>query len=189
MLVDRDNAIDELERQINSAEAVSSHGGSMISAPSVKSIKPVLPPKKLNWYRPIKGDLIDELIAKHFNALSRPMPIKRLGDGFYIFGSRKIYVKLLAGRLVVRVGGGFMSINEFMEQYAEMEMQKVLQMMENGTFNIEDFEGTGKLSTDLSTTPSKLYLFHRYVQRETERADRHKAEAAQLHLRTLSDYF
>jgi hypothetical protein len=53
------------------------------------------------------------------------MPIKRLGDGNYIFGTRKIYVKLITGRLVVRVGGGFMSIEEFLSQYAEMEMSKV----------------------------------------------------------------
>lgn len=99
-----------------------------------------MPDKRaLAWYRPIKGDLIDELIAKHFNALRQPMPIKRLGDGNYIFGTRKIYVKLISGRLVVRVGGGFMSIEEFLSQYADMEMNKVRQMIENGTFNFDDF--------------------------------------------------
>ena len=67
------------------------------------------------------------------------MPIKRLGDGNYIFGTRKIYVKLISGRLVVRVGGGFMSIEEFLAQYADMEMNKVRQMIENGTFNFDDF--------------------------------------------------
>ncbi len=69
----------------------------------------------LAWYRPIKGDLIDEMIAKHFNSLREPMPIKRLGDGNYLFGAKKIYVKLISGRLVVRVGGGFMSIEEFLQ--------------------------------------------------------------------------
>ena len=99
-----------------------------------------MPDKRaLAWYRPIKGDLIDELIAKHFNALRQPMPIKRLGDGNYIFGTRKIFVKLISGRLVVRVGGGFMSIEEFLSQYADMEMNKVRQMIENGTFNFDDF--------------------------------------------------
>jgi hypothetical protein len=32
-----------------------------------------------------------------------------------------------------------MSIDEFLEQYAEMEMNKVQQMIENGTFNFDDF--------------------------------------------------
>jgi chromosome segregation ATPase len=109
ILNDRDNMIDELERQISERiEVQSSHSAAVASVRSLK------PKKKLNWYKPIKGDLIDELIAKYFNAMSRPMPVKRLGDGFYIFGTRKIYVKLLVGKLVVRVGGGFMSIDEFM---------------------------------------------------------------------------
>ncbi|TNV86962.1 hypothetical protein FGO68_gene12735 [Halteria grandinella] len=134
MLQDRDNMIDELERQISDrVEVQSTHSAAVASVRSLK------PQKKLNWYKPIKGDLIDELIAKYFNALSRPMPVKRLGDGFYIFGTRKIYVKLLVGRLVVRVGGGFMSIDEFMEQYASMEMEKVLQMISHGNFSIDEF--------------------------------------------------
>lgn len=82
---------------------------------------------------------MDELIAKHFNALRQPMPIKRLGDGNYMFGTRKIYVKCISGRLVVRVGGGFMSIEEFLGQYADMEMTKVQLMIDNGTFNFDDF--------------------------------------------------
>ncbi len=32
-----------------------------------------------------------------------------------------------------------MSIDEFMEQYGEIEGEKVRQMIENGTFNIDDF--------------------------------------------------
>lgn len=71
--------------------------------------------RRPEWYRPIKGDLVDELIAKYFNALKNPLPVKRLGDGNYVFGTRKIFVKLLQNGLVVRVGGGFMSIEEFLE--------------------------------------------------------------------------
>ena len=67
------------------------------------------------------------------------MPVKRLGDGFYIFGTRKIYVKLMQNRLVVRVGGGFMSIDEFMIQYSQMEFQKVELMIERGNFSIDNF--------------------------------------------------
>ena len=67
------------------------------------------------------------------------MPVKRLGDGFYIFGTRKIYVKLIQNRLVVRVGGGFMSIDEFMIQYSQMEFQKVELMIERGNFSIDNF--------------------------------------------------
>ena len=73
------------------------------------------PKKRPDWYRPIKGDLVDEIMAKYFNGLQYPLPVKRLGDGFYMFGTKKIYAKLIAGKVVVRVGGGFMTIVEFMD--------------------------------------------------------------------------
>ena len=68
-------------------------------------------------YRPIKGDLVDELIAKYINQMQIPLPVRRLGDGNYIFGTKKIFAKILNGKLVIRVGGGFMSIDEFFECY------------------------------------------------------------------------
>jgi len=41
-----------------------------------------------NVYKPVKGDLIDELFAKHLNACGLPIPVKRLGPGKYMFGTR-----------------------------------------------------------------------------------------------------
>jgi len=58
------------------------------------------------------------------------VPIKRLGNGYYIFGSKKIFAKIMNGKLVIRVGGGFMVIEEFIATYADQEMQK-LKNMEN----------------------------------------------------------
>lgn len=54
-----------------------------------------------------------------------PIPIQRLGDGFYLFGSKKIYAKVINGKLVIRVGGGYMVIEQFIETYAEEEMAKL----------------------------------------------------------------
>jgi len=34
-----------------------------------------------------------------------------------MFGSKKIYAKIINGKLVIRVGGGYMSIDEFMFYY------------------------------------------------------------------------
>jgi len=42
---------------------------------------------------------------------------ERLGGGFYMFGSKKIYAKIMNGKLVIWVGGGYMSIDEFMKHY------------------------------------------------------------------------
>ena len=35
------------------------------------------------------------------------VPIRRIGEGFYLFGTRKIFAKVLNNKLVVRVGGGY----------------------------------------------------------------------------------
>lgn len=50
------------------------------------------------------------------------MPIKKLSDGYYLFGTKKIYAKVLNGRLIIRVGGGFVVIEEFIKQYADKEL-------------------------------------------------------------------
>lgn len=36
-----------------------------------------------------------------------------------MFGSKKIFCKIINGKLVVRVGGGFMAIDDFMKQYGQ----------------------------------------------------------------------
>jgi len=51
------------------------------------------------------------------------VPIKKLSDGYYLFGTKKIYAKVLNGRLIIRVGGGFVVIEEFIKQYADKELQ------------------------------------------------------------------
>lgn len=52
------------------------------------------------------------------------LPAKRLGGGYYTLGSKKIYCKILNNRLVVRVGGGYMAIEQFVEQYGKGEAEK-----------------------------------------------------------------
>jgi len=85
------------------------------------------PPKvpRKDWYKPIKGDAVDELMAKYLNDMKFPLPVKRLGEGYYNFGTKKIYAKIMQGKLVIRVGGGFMSVEEFINTYAEFEITKV----------------------------------------------------------------
>jgi hypothetical protein len=70
-------------------------------------------------YNAMKGDLVDELLAKYINLAQCPVPIKRLGNGYYLFGTKKIFAKIMNGKLVIRVGGGFMVIEEFIAAYAD----------------------------------------------------------------------
>lgn len=48
----------------------------------------------------------------------------RLSEGNYTIGTKKIMCRIVNGRLLVRVGGGFMSIEEYLEQYGKGEAGK-----------------------------------------------------------------
>ena len=82
-------------------------------------------PPAVERYRAQKGDLVDEMLAQYINIANCPVPIKRLGGGFYLFGLKKIYAKIMNGKLVIRVGGGYMIIEEFIQSYAEAELHKL----------------------------------------------------------------
>jgi len=68
---------------------------------------------------------VDELLAKYINSMEVAVPVRRIGEGFYLFGTRKIYAKVLNNKLVVRVGGGFMSFTEFIDTHAMVELKKI----------------------------------------------------------------
>ena len=68
-------------------------------------------------YRAMKGDMVDEIFGSYINNMEFPVPISRLGNGQYMFGTRKIFAKIVNGQLLIRVGGGYMGIEEFMGYY------------------------------------------------------------------------
>jgi len=80
-------------------------------------------------YVPEKGDMIDNAVADFINTGADVSRLKLLfireTDGVYQFGSKRVYVKLEGGRILIRVGGGFLTIDEFIEQYAPLEMEKL----------------------------------------------------------------
>jgi hypothetical protein len=65
------------------------------------------------------------LFAKHLNACGIFITIKRLGPGKYLFGTKQIMAKIINDKLVIRVGGGYMSAEEFINTYGPMEMLKL----------------------------------------------------------------
>jgi len=86
--------------------------------------------KATSNYKAIRGDEIDELLANFLSIAGCPIPIWRLGEGFYMFGTRKIYAKIINGKLVIWVGGGYMIIEKFIETYAEAEIEKLKRIAE-----------------------------------------------------------
>jgi hypothetical protein len=41
--------------------------------------------------------------------------MERLAEGTYMWGTKKIFAKIMNNRLIIRVGGGFMNIDEFIK--------------------------------------------------------------------------
>jgi len=101
VLRDKNQVIEGLEKTLSQ------------KAPKVEKPKPFVPtpppPKPAGKYKAVKGDEVDELLAQYINDWNITLPIRRLGDGYYLFGTKKIYAKVMNNKLVVRVGGGYMS--------------------------------------------------------------------------------
>lgn len=50
----------------------------------------------------------------------------REGEGVYQFGSKKIYIKVEQDKILIRSGGGFISIEEFLNLYSQREMDGIM---------------------------------------------------------------
>lgn len=61
-------------------------------------------------YKPVKGDPIDETLAKTINEKRINLPIERIEAGKYLFGTKSVQAKLVGDKVVIRVGGGWMSV-------------------------------------------------------------------------------
>jgi hypothetical protein len=49
----------------------------------------------------------------------------RESEGVYTFGSKKIAIKIEQSCIKIRVGGGYLSLDEFLDQYTVVELDKV----------------------------------------------------------------
>jgi len=79
-------------------------------------------------YNPISSDAIDVTLSDFINLHpDRPhlkLLFKRVSEGVYEFGSKKVTMKLENNYLKVRTGGGYLTIDEFAEQYLPIELNK-----------------------------------------------------------------
>ncbi|KAF2074016.1 hypothetical protein CYY_004667 [Polysphondylium violaceum] len=57
-----------------------------------------------------------------------PPNFQRIDHGSYLFGTKKISTSILAGGLVVRVGGGFMKFEDFVKKYGKIETIKIIKL-------------------------------------------------------------
>lgn len=96
------------------------------------------------------------MLSHYINQTNCPVPIRKIGNGFYLFGTKKIYAKILNGKLVIRVGGGFMIIEEFIATYADAEMNKLSKLTEEQLLELE--KKTQEMQTSINPT-AKLSMY------------------------------
>lgn len=88
------------------------------------------------YYPGVKSDNIDVELARFINSNPERPALKSLfireQEGVYSFGTKKTNIKIENGKLKVRVGGGYLSIEEFVDQYLPIEYDK----WGNGTFTM-----------------------------------------------------
>lgn len=106
-------------------------------------------------YTPVKTDAIDCKVAEYINwSTARPALrslFTRENEGVYQFGTKKITIKLDANdRLMARVGGGYLNIDEFVDQYLPLELEKIgTKMADYRTSYVPEIVRQGR------TSPSK----------------------------------
>ena len=49
----------------------------------------------------------------------------RESEGVYQFGTKRVSVKCVKDKIEIRVGGGFLSLDEFLDQYTPAELEKL----------------------------------------------------------------
>lgn len=81
-------------------------------------------------YVPVKEDPLDVKMAEYINNYPDRAKLKimfmRESAGVYAFGTKRINVEVMQDRIKVRIGGGYLSIDEFIDQYTSPEVEKQL---------------------------------------------------------------
>ena len=85
------------------------------------------------------NDEIDKKLGEFLNKNKVPIKFIRTAEGCYCFGSKNINVKIMNFKLVVRIGGGFMMLEEFIKIYAMQELMK-LRLMKGLPMQYTDLE-------------------------------------------------
>ena len=85
--------------------------------------------QRIAVYIPVRGDGVDRKLAEYINNYPERSKLKimfmRESEGVYTFGSKRVAVKVEKDHIKIRVGGGYLSIDEFLDQYTPVELEKL----------------------------------------------------------------
>lgn len=83
---------------------------------------------KLFMYQPVKDDPIDKKLGEYINnapsVIRSKMDFVRESEGIYKYGKKRVFMKIEGDSVIIRVGGGYLTIEEFIDQYCSSENQK-----------------------------------------------------------------
>ena len=52
------------------------------------------------------------------------MKFERESEGIYKYGKKRVFMKIEKDQIIIRVGGGYLTIEEFIEQYCDTDASK-----------------------------------------------------------------
>ena len=85
--------------------------------------------QRIAVYIPVKEDTVDRKLAEFINNYPERSKLKimfmRESEGVYQFGTKRVAVKVEKDSIKIRVGGGYLSIDEFLDQYTPVELEKL----------------------------------------------------------------
>lgn len=85
--------------------------------------------QRIAVYIPVKEDNVDRKLAEFINNYPERAKLKimfmRESEGVYQFGTKRVAVKVEKDNIKIRVGGGYLSIDEFLDQYTPVELEKL----------------------------------------------------------------
>lgn len=80
-------------------------------------------------YIPVEDDTVDTKLAEYINNYPERSRLRimfmRESSGVYQFGTKRVYVKVEKDKIIIRVGGGFLTIDEFLDIYTPLEIEKL----------------------------------------------------------------
>ena len=85
--------------------------------------------QRIAVYIPVKEDSVDRKLAEFINNYPERQKLKimfmRESEGVYQFGTKRVAIKVEKDNIKIRVGGGYLSIDEFLDQYTPLELEKL----------------------------------------------------------------
>lgn len=71
----------------------------------------------------MKDDPLDQKLAMFINNMPYEvrdkMRFERESEGIYKYGKKRVFMKIEKDQIIIRVGGGYLTIEEFIEQYCD----------------------------------------------------------------------